>query len=94
MLLRGWAEILERRGVIFVSAENSGNEANVLDRREPLALLAAPNTMQRYRVDPQQTIFLPPAMSRGRAECSIRSMCAMGVSPRREVWTSRRVSMR
>jgi dienelactone hydrolase len=54
MLPRGWAEILDRHGVIFVSAENSGNEANVLDRREPLALLAAHNTMQRYRVDPQR----------------------------------------
>jgi pimeloyl-ACP methyl ester carboxylesterase len=54
MLPRGWAEILDRRGVIFVSAENSGNGANVLDRREPLALLAAHNTMQRYRVDPQR----------------------------------------
>src|ERR1700730_19188178 len=40
MLPRGWAAILDRHGVIFVSAANSGNEANILDRREPLALLA------------------------------------------------------
>jgi pimeloyl-ACP methyl ester carboxylesterase len=52
MLPRGWAAILDRRGVIFVSAVNSGNEANILDRREPLALLAAHNIMQRFRVDP------------------------------------------
>jgi dienelactone hydrolase len=52
MLPRGWAAILERRGVIFVSAANSGNEANILDRREPLALLAAHNIMQRFHVDP------------------------------------------
>jgi predicted esterase len=53
-LPRGWAAILDRRGVIFVSAAKSGNEANVLDRREPLALLAAHNAMQRFRVDPER----------------------------------------
>jgi hypothetical protein len=52
MLPRGWAAILDRNGVIFVSAANSGNEANILDRREPLALLAAHNIMQRFHVDP------------------------------------------
>src|SRR6202790_3547851 len=52
MLPRGWAEILDRHGVIFVSAANSGNEANILERREPLALLAAHNVMQRFHVDP------------------------------------------
>jgi predicted esterase len=54
MLPRGWAAVLDRRGVIFVSAANSGNEANILDRREPLALLAAHNIMQRFHVDPQR----------------------------------------
>jgi hypothetical protein len=54
VLPRGWAAILDRRGVIFVSAANSGNEANILDRREPLALLAAHNIMQRFRVDPER----------------------------------------
>jgi pimeloyl-ACP methyl ester carboxylesterase len=54
MLPRGWAAILDRRGVIFVSAANSGNAANILDRREPLALLAAHNIMQRFRVDPER----------------------------------------
>jgi hypothetical protein len=54
MLPRGWAEILDRHGMIFVSAANSGNAANVLDRREPLALLAAHNIMQRFRVDPER----------------------------------------
>src|SRR5260221_11408563 len=52
MLPRGWAAILDRHGVIFVSAANSGNEANTIDRREPLALLAAHNIMQRFHVDP------------------------------------------
>lgn len=55
MLPRGWAEILERHGVIFVTAANSGNAANVLDRREPLALLAVHNITQRFRVDPDRT---------------------------------------
>jgi predicted esterase len=55
MLPRGWAQILDRHGVIFVSAANSGNEANLLDRREPLALLAAHNATQHFRVDPERT---------------------------------------
>jgi pimeloyl-ACP methyl ester carboxylesterase len=54
MLPRGWAAILDRHGVIFVSAANSGNEANVLDRREPLALLAVHNIMQRFRVNSER----------------------------------------
>ena len=54
MLPRGWAAILDRHGVIFVSAANSGNEANVLDRREPLALLGVHNIMQRFRVDSER----------------------------------------
>jgi pimeloyl-ACP methyl ester carboxylesterase len=54
MLPRGWAEMLDRHHVIFVSAANSGNAANVLDRREPLAILAAHNIMQRLRVDPER----------------------------------------
>ena len=55
MLPVGWAAILDRRGVIFVSAANSGNGMNILDRRDPLALLAAHNIMQRFRVDPERT---------------------------------------
>src|SRR5882724_8347078 len=54
MLPQGWAEVLERHGVIFVSAANSGNAANILDRRDPLALLAAHNILQRFRVDPER----------------------------------------
>jgi pimeloyl-ACP methyl ester carboxylesterase len=47
----GWADVLEARGVIFVSGEKTGNTASPLGRREPLALLAAYNVMRRYRVD-------------------------------------------
>lgn len=46
-----WLHVLDRHGLIFVSAENSGNDASVLDRREPLALLAAYNVTQRFEVD-------------------------------------------
>lgn len=47
-----WIPVLDRNHVIFVTAAGSGNDANVLDRRDPLALLAAYNVMQRYHVDP------------------------------------------
>ncbi len=50
----GWAAVLDRDEVIFVSARNSGNEANDLGRRAPLALLAAYNLMSRYPVDAQK----------------------------------------
>jgi pimeloyl-ACP methyl ester carboxylesterase len=50
----GWAVVLDRYGVIFVSARNSGNEANDVTRRAPLALLAAHNLMSRYPVDAQK----------------------------------------
>jgi predicted esterase len=50
----GWAPVLERYGMIFVSAANSSNRADPIGRREPLALLATHNVMQRYRVDPQR----------------------------------------
>jgi dienelactone hydrolase len=47
----GWAAVLDRHGMIFVSAANSGNDANVLSRRIPLALLAAHNVLGRYPID-------------------------------------------
>lgn len=53
-LPRGWAAVLDRQGVIFVSAARSGNEESVLARREPLALLGAHNIMRRYPVDPER----------------------------------------
>ena len=51
---REWIPVLDRQGFIFVTAADSGNSANIFDRREPLALLAAHNIMQRYSVDPQR----------------------------------------
>jgi dienelactone hydrolase len=53
-LPQGWAGVLDRFGVIFVSAARSGNDENVLGRREPLALLAAENIIRRYPVDPER----------------------------------------
>jgi pimeloyl-ACP methyl ester carboxylesterase len=47
----GWARVLDKHGMIFVSASNSGNSEKTLDRRIPLALLGAYNIMQRYPVD-------------------------------------------
>ncbi|HLI65771.1 MAG TPA: PHB depolymerase family esterase [Caulobacteraceae bacterium] len=48
----GWAAVLARRGMIFTAAERSGNDQQVVGRREPLAILAAVNAMRRYPVDP------------------------------------------
>lgn len=50
---KGWVATLDRHAIIFVSASNSGNEANVLDRREPLALLAEQNIARHYPIDAQ-----------------------------------------
>ena len=52
---RHWSPVLDRHGMIFVSAGNAGNDADVVERRAPLALLAARNVMARYRVDPERT---------------------------------------
>lgn len=51
-LPEGWVGPLNRHGLIYVSAANSGNDANVIDRRIPLALLAYENIRQRFRIDP------------------------------------------
>jgi len=48
---RSWHGTLEKRGVIMVTMANAGNDTPVLGRRDPLAILAATNVMQRYRVD-------------------------------------------
>ncbi len=53
-LPQGWAPVLEKYGVIFVSAARSGNDENTMGRREPLALLAALNILADYPVNPAQ----------------------------------------
>lgn len=47
----GWASVLDQQGVIYVSAAKSGNDQDVLRRREPLALLAVDNVAARYFID-------------------------------------------
>lgn len=47
-----WPATLEERGVIFVTAARSGNDASPLGRRIPLALTAAANVVRSYPVDP------------------------------------------
>lgn len=49
-----WVSALDRNDTIFVGATRSGNDMDVLNRREPLALLAAYNVKQRYHVDPNR----------------------------------------
>lgn len=49
-----WRPPLDRHGLIFVSAENSGNDVKVLDRRLPLALLAYENIRAQYPLDPKR----------------------------------------
>jgi pimeloyl-ACP methyl ester carboxylesterase len=50
-----WIPVLDATHTILVTAADSGNDANVLNRREPLALLAAYGVAQRYHVDPTRT---------------------------------------
>jgi len=49
-----WIPALDRHDMILVSAARSGNDASAVERREPLALLAARNVMAQYAVDPQR----------------------------------------
>jgi dienelactone hydrolase len=53
-LPQGWGPVLERHGVIYVSAAKTGNDTSITERREPMALLAAFNAMQKYRIDPSR----------------------------------------
>lgn len=49
-----WISALAQERTIFVSAAQSGNDADVLNRREPLALMAAFNVVRRYPVAPER----------------------------------------
>jgi len=46
-----WIPVLDRYGMIFVTAAHAGNDASVLGRRIPLAVIEAQNVMDRYPVD-------------------------------------------
>jgi pimeloyl-ACP methyl ester carboxylesterase len=54
-LPKDWPHVLDRRGMIFVSAAHSGNDADTLDRRIPLALLGYENIRRRYPLDANHT---------------------------------------
>ena len=47
----GWAPVLDQFGLVYVSAAHSGNDADDLARREPLALAAEENVRRELRVD-------------------------------------------
>jgi len=49
-----WPPVLDRLGVIAVSAARSGNQADIFGRRAPLAVIAARNVMARYPVNPDR----------------------------------------
>jgi pimeloyl-ACP methyl ester carboxylesterase len=49
-----WRPGLDKHRLIFVSANASGNETKVYDRRMPLALLAYENVRAAYPVDPSR----------------------------------------
>ena len=53
-LPKDWPHVLDRHGMIFVSAARSGNDADTLDRRIPLALLGYENIRRRYTLDPNR----------------------------------------
>jgi hypothetical protein len=52
---KSWRPVLDRRGIIMVMADASGNETKIYDRRMPLALLAYENVKARYPIDPSRT---------------------------------------
>jgi pimeloyl-ACP methyl ester carboxylesterase len=49
-----WRGPLDRHQLIFVAAQRSGNDMNILDRRLPLALLAYENVRARFPIDPKR----------------------------------------
>lgn len=55
VLPKDWAHVLDRHGMIFVSAARSGNDADTLDRRIPLALLGYENIRRRHPLDANRT---------------------------------------
>jgi len=50
----GWAMVLERLGVVFITAARSGNDESPVGRRVPLALLAAAEARRRLPIDPER----------------------------------------
>ncbi len=53
----GWKAVFERRGFIIVSAGNSGNTAEMLGRRAPLALTAVADLERRLPINPARVFI-------------------------------------
>lgn len=53
----GWRAVLDHYGVIFVSAARSGNDAEILERRIPLALAGLANVQRIFTIDPTRTLI-------------------------------------
>lgn len=51
----GWASVLERLGIIYITAARAGNRTNVSTRRMPLALAAYEYAVRHYPVDRSRT---------------------------------------
>ena len=49
----GWASVLDRRKLLFIAAENAGNN-QYNDRRMGLTVLGAMEMMKHYRIDPNR----------------------------------------
>lgn len=56
--LRDWDGPLDSRHLILVSAQQSGNEAKVLNRRVPLALLAYENVHAQFPLDSRRVYVM------------------------------------
>jgi len=52
-----WIPALDAAGMIIVTGARQGNPESPLGRREPMAILAAWNMMQRYPVDPARVFI-------------------------------------
>ena len=50
-LPHGWSGVLDRRGMVFATMANAGNDADALGRRVPLALSAAADLGGRLPID-------------------------------------------
>jgi len=49
-----WNNVLDARGVVFVSPDNAGDDASALKRRVPLALHAVEYARRTYNLDPDR----------------------------------------
>jgi hypothetical protein len=54
---KDWYSALESHRLIFVAAQESGNDRNVLDRRIPLALLAYENVRARFPINSERVFI-------------------------------------